>query len=849
MKRLLQMWPYMAILLVVCLFAPQKGFAQGGTIDGQTFGPTGAPKGGVAVTVCASTATVTNGVCAPAESDANCCFTDGTLSVRLATPAAPNQLATVVSDGLGNFTVWAAPGTYKVSYSGAGVGAQTVTKTVGCVPGNSATCGAFTNAPNTWSAPQTFMGPVLGNARANAFTPFDYGAKGNVVSLSTCGITATQAILTCPGASFTSGDATHPIYVTGAGASGNALVTTIASFTSSTQVTLSAVAGTTVANAITYYGTDDSAAIKSCIQNGTLAGGRCTINNGVTFMVSNAASTINFFSLSATPVPGGMIDGTGTIVFAPQGALTTGLNDRLFYIQSNSTGPFQINGAISKGATSFTAQNSGDAATLSPGQWLVILERDAGAGDNVIADWAQVSSVAGTTVNVLTPFRVAFPNLRTWTGGPNFYGTSFTPIVMSSLMQNITLKDFSIIVPAIHNGGFNVVGIVSHLTRGLTLSNLTVSNASQNGYGSYVDQGLILTDNKFINNSSTNAAIEVASTVDATMKGNTANAPGNGIFGVNSPQQVGVLIDFGTGFSTFNGNTIGDSLQEGLSLNIGVHDSVFSNNTVGWVKNSGGSSGIFTNGAYRNVVTGNTLAGGDGGSSGIRAGDTTTLTVNINTDANIFWNNSIGSSFSVPYNVSGSLGTDNFWDPISTVNLVINKNSNLQLKGGTSGVAQLSSPSVAGGVATLPNGTGNVVLDVLAQTLSGKIFSDTPRAKGFVSDQGSVCTIGELALSAGWQSTGSATVTAVAGNGQTCSWTITTGTTTAANPTVTDTLTNALPAATTVCEMNIHGGTHTAAAGEGFQQTTLSATAPIFTFNGTPTAGGTTYFVTRRCGP
>lgn len=123
------------------------------------------------------------------------------------------------------------------------------------------------------------------------------------------------------------------------------------------------------------------------------------------------------------------------------------------------------------------------------------------------------------------------------------------------------------------------------------------------------------------------------------------------------------------------------------------------------------------------------------------------------------------------------------------------------------------------------------------------------RAALYTADQGSICTNGELALSAGWQSTGSATVTAVAGNGQTCSWTITTGTTTAANPTVTDTLTNVLPAATTVCEMNIHGGTHTAAAGEGFNQTALSATAPVFTFNGTPTAGGTTYFVTRRCGP
>lgn len=123
------------------------------------------------------------------------------------------------------------------------------------------------------------------------------------------------------------------------------------------------------------------------------------------------------------------------------------------------------------------------------------------------------------------------------------------------------------------------------------------------------------------------------------------------------------------------------------------------------------------------------------------------------------------------------------------------------------------------------------------------------RAALYSADGGAICTNGELSLSAGWQSTGSATVTAVQGTGQTCSWTITTGTTTAANPTVTDTLTNALVSASTVCEMNIHGGTHTAAAGEGFTYTGFSTTTPIFTFIGTPTAGGTTYFVTRRCGP
>jgi hypothetical protein len=155
---------------------------------------------------------------------------------------------------------------------------------------------------------------------------------------------------------------------------------------------------------------------------------------------------------------------------------------------------------------------------------------------------------------------------------------------------------------------------------------------------------------------------------------------------------------------------------------------------------------------------------------------------------------------------------------------------------------------------TLYSDAGSIVQISMNGANGSGNFLGTLRSKLHIADLNTVvCTNGELALSAGWQSTGAATVTAVAGNGQTCSWTITTGTTTAANPTVTDTLTNALPAATTVCTMTVNGGTHTSIVGAGtsdtFRQTTLSATAPVFTYNETPTAGGTTYFVTRTCGP
>lgn len=125
-------------------------------------------------------------------------------------------------------------------------------------------------------------------------------------------------------------------------------------------------------------------------------------------------------------------------------------------------------------------------------------------------------------------------------------------------------------------------------------------------------------------------------------------------------------------------------------------------------------------------------------------------------------------------------------------------------------------------------------------------FASNGRLRGtqVVSDQGTACTNGELVLSAGWGTT--ATVTAVAGQGQTCEWTLTSsGTGQAANPTITDTLTNALPSASVVCEMRMVGGTGTTTL---IDQTSLSATAPVFTFGGTPVAAST-YKVVRRCGP
>lgn len=180
-------------------------------------------------------------------------------------------------------------------------------------------------------------------------------------------------------------------------------------------------------------------------------------------------------------------------------------------------------------------------------------------------------------------------------------------------------------------------------------------------------------------------------------------------------------------------------------------------------------------------------------------------------------------------------GVNRFYAELST-------NGNTRIASVGSGSVNLNVNSGTGtGGAKFGDGAGNTKASISSAGLL--------RASQAIADQGTACTNGELALSAGWQSTGSATVTNVKGTGQTCEWTITTGTTTAANPTVTDTLTNALPTANTVCWMIITGGNRTPAAGDSFDQTTLSATAPVFTFQGTPTAGGKTYQVVRACGP
>jgi hypothetical protein len=92
-----------------------------------------------------------------------------------------------------------------------------------------------------------------------------FGTSANTKHVDTGAITSGTTSLTATGAGFVAADQGKTITVKGAGASGAILVTTIAAYVSSTQVTLAASASTTVSSKRVVWGTDDSAALAKAI--------------------------------------------------------------------------------------------------------------------------------------------------------------------------------------------------------------------------------------------------------------------------------------------------------------------------------------------------------------------------------------------------------------------------------------------------------------------------------------------------------------------------------------------------------------------------------------------------------
>jgi hypothetical protein len=154
----------------------------------------------------------------------------------------------------------------------------------------------------------------------------------------------------------------------------------------------------------------------------------------------------------------------------------------------------------------------------------------------------------------------------------------------------VTLKDFTVIIPPINSGnGWGVMAIESQATNDLTIENVTCWNASYGCFASERDRGVKLLNNRFMMEA---IATEAAATVDGVFTGNTFAKKASPLNQNLSPCSTGLapdgfLLDGGTAFFVFKGNSIPEACAYGVGAYQGVHDGLIEGNTIGWAAEHG----------------------------------------------------------------------------------------------------------------------------------------------------------------------------------------------------------------------------------------------------------------------
>ena len=148
-----------------------------------------------------------------------------------------------------------------------------------------------------------------------------YGAKGDGKAVHDGAVTASGTTLTCATSTpFTSGDVGKLVMVKGAGAANPyTLVTTIASFTDSGHVVLTAAAATTVTAALVMWATDDTAAIQSAIN---AADAYALLHGGATVFTPPGSGL--FYGVGGALVTGGTTHGNAQLTLPVHAPNTIG---------------------------------------------------------------------------------------------------------------------------------------------------------------------------------------------------------------------------------------------------------------------------------------------------------------------------------------------------------------------------------------------------------------------------------------------------------------------------------------------------------------------------------------------
>jgi hypothetical protein len=556
---------------------------------------------------------------------------------------------------------------------------------------------------------------------------------------------------------------------------------------SGTATITSTIAPATVSGQWAAFGTNDHDAIQSCITAAASVNGHCHLYDGANYIVgTNASGTGN---LSFTPpIDHMLLDGRANVIAAYSSPFN-GYNGSLFWLYSTFTENVCGSGTllycpmpstpIAKGATSFTALNSADAALLSPGEYVMVMESYSSALSYI--DWMQVKSVSGTTVNVVQPFRQAFPCSETQ--GPNM-GCQFWGV--PSLVNGVTIRDLTVTIPNTVNsslgpwsgsttyavgaivtyGGSSWIALVSNTnvtpvagvtwavqtsaqasnafitggSRNTTFDNVICRNASQECIGSVYDSHMTLTNTKFLAEAnasefaaSVDLAIEPGSVFAKEASPLTSNAGGCNL------GTSGIFLDIATGFYSISGAQVQQACMNGIVLEFGSHDGSIVNSNIGWIEQSTAdpattSAGVYGLGAYRTLIAGNTFAGA--ASANAKAVSFTSMSSNptILSAQNLVTGNAITATDFAAGAFYSNGATDQYISPTPG-------SSQMQFSGGISGPVATAQLTVGSGSAITGNqGTGASVQHSTGTTTTNDCVKFD--ANGNTVDSGAQCNAG-----------------------------------------------------------------------------------------------------------
>jgi hypothetical protein len=345
----------------------------------------------------------------------------------------------LTSDTSGNAT-WQASSspTLPISIANGGTN-NTVAPAIGNVPA------ATSTTASAW------VGAV--NAGAWVFDVRAYGAVGNGKVVIDGAMTSGSAVLACTTSTpFTAGDVGKAIMFKGAGAAvPTTLVTTIASFTDSGHITLTANATTTISSATVMWATDDTAAVQSAI-NAAVTYAQARSGYAKVFIPPAANA---FYGIAGALVTGGATLGNGQLtlpIIGPHANKVT----------------LDIEGAGNFGGS---VRYWNQLYPVTQGSCLVSFGVFASYNSTVPAQLTSITANGNPAV-------ISGPS------GKNGYGVSTTPIVYS----NMTLNLSNLVILTTHSGSGVTYGVLNG--QGIACVNIsdfsygTVGIVSLDGAGS-----------------------------------------------------------------------------------------------------------------------------------------------------------------------------------------------------------------------------------------------------------------------------------------------------------------------------------------------------------------------------